>query len=139
MTAKITSGLQLKRAACGAFLAMALAAPNAVSAGSSDVSKVLNGYEKTGESVNCLRHSMVRDADPIDDYMILFEVRGGAMFLNELNGRCNGLGIERRFSYRTTQAQICEGDIISVTDSFGNVRGSCSLGEFQALMDAPTE
>jgi len=93
----------------------------------------LAGYEKTGDSVNCLRLSMVRDSAPLNDYQILFEVRGGAMFLNDLNGRCTGLERERRFSYTTPQAQICEGDIISVTDNFGTFRGSCSLGEFQAL------
>ncbi len=95
--------------------------------------KILSKYEKTGEATNCLRLSMVRDSDPLDDYAILFEVRGGAVYLNELNGRCTGLERERRFSYRTPQAQICEGDIISVTDTFGTFRGSCSLGEFQKL------
>ena len=80
---------------------------------------------------------MVRDSDPVDDYIILFEVRGGAMYVNELNGRCSGLGREKRFSFRTPQNQICEGDIITVLDSFGMFRGACSLGEFQALADAP--
>ncbi|MEM9494784.1 MAG: hypothetical protein AAGA09_02180 [Pseudomonadota bacterium] len=97
------------------------------------------GYQKTGDEVSCLRLSMVRDTDPLDDTMILFEVRGGAMFVNELNGRCVGLERERRFSLRTPQNQMCEGDIINVTDNFGNFRGSCSLGAFQALMDMPEE
>ena len=82
---------------------------------------------------------MVRDSDPLDDFAILFEVRGGAMYLNELNGRCSGLERQKRFSYQTTQAQVCEGDIISVTDTFGTHLGGCSLGSFQELSPIAVE
>ena len=94
--------------------------------------RVLADYEKTGETVSCLGLSQVRDSDPLDDYAILFEA-SGKMYLNELSGRCNRLGRERRFSYRTPQNRICKGDIITVIDSIGVTLGSCSLGEFQAL------
>ena len=94
--------------------------------------RVLANYEKTGDTVSCLGLSQVRDSDPLDDYAILFEA-SGKTYLNELNGRCNQLGRERRFSYRTPQNRICKGDIITVIDSIGITVGSCSLGEFQAL------
>lgn len=116
-------------AACTALMS------GAAFAGSDHASNVLAKYEKTGETTNCLRLSMVRDSDPLDDYAILFEVRGGGVYLNELDGRCGGLERERRFSYTTPQAQICKGDIITVTDTFGTFRGSCALGAFEQLSE----
>ena len=56
----------------------------AASAGEEKLDNVLSGYEKTGENVNCLRLSMVRDTDPINDATIVFEVRGGAMYVLSL-------------------------------------------------------
>ena len=117
-------------------VSIALIAGGAASVASAgDASDVLASFEKTGEEVTCLRLSRVRDSDPLDDYGILFEERGGAMYLNELEGRCTGLERERRFIYRTPGAQICKGDIISVVDNFGNFRGGCSLGSFQKLTE----
>lgn len=95
--------------------------------------EVLAAYEKTGDTTNCLRLSWIRDSDPVDDYTIVFEVRGGDVYLNELDSRCSGLEREKRFSYVTPRPQICEGDIISVTDTFGTFRGSCALGKFEKL------
>lgn len=95
--------------------------------------EVLAKYEKTGESVSCLSLPSVKDTDPLDDQAIMFEVRGGDVYLNELRGVCAGLGLNKRFSYKTTQNRICRGDIITVSDPVGNSIGSCSLGEFEAL------
>ena len=95
--------------------------------------EVLANYEKTGESVACLSLPSVRDTDPLDDQAIMFEVYGGEVYLNELNGVCAGLGRNKRFSYKTTQNRVCSGDIITVSDPVGNPIGSCSLGEFEAL------
>ncbi|MEM9014473.1 MAG: hypothetical protein AAGB02_05130 [Pseudomonadota bacterium] len=95
--------------------------------------ETVDGMERTGETVSCLRLSMVRDSDPLDDRTIVFEVRGGGKYVNDLNSRCNGLKREGRYSHRTPQNQICSGHIISVTDSFGNFLGSCALGSFEAL------
>jgi len=131
--------LNYSRVASLGAACVALAAGAAAFAESDHAVSALANYEKTGDSKNCLRLSMVRDSDPLDDFAILFEVRGGAMYLNELDGRCTGLEHEKRFSYTTPQAQICEGDIITVTDTFGTFRGSCSLGEFQQLSEISAE
>ena len=96
----------------------------------------LAGYEKTGEVVRCLPLRQVRDSDPIDDNAILFEVTGGRMYLNELRGKCAGLKRNGRYSYQTTQNQICVGDIITVSNRSGTMQlGSCGLGEFEALAE----
>ncbi len=123
--------------AAGCIAALSLAGGSAFAG--DRAAETLAKYEKTGETETCMRLSMLRDSDPLDDYAILFEARGGAIYLNELQGRCTGLERERRFGYKTPQAQICEGDIITVTDSFGNFRGSCSLGAFQKLVDITPE
>lgn len=99
----------------------------------------LAGYEKTGEVVRCLPLTQVRDSDAIDDTALLFETRGGDMYLNELRGQCIGLGRHDRYSYKTTQNQVCAGDIITVADSVGNSIGSCGLGEFEALAELPED
>ena len=120
-------------ALCAAGLIWASA--GAASAEGGRAAEVLANYEKTGETVSCLSLRQVRDTNPLDDHAILFEASGGAVYLNELNGRCAGLERERRFSYTTPQNRICKGDIISVTDSLGTFRGSCSLGEFHKLSE----
>ena len=100
----------------------------------------LAGYEKTGEVVRCLPLTQVRDSDPIDDNAMLFEVRSGGMYLNELRGKCIGLKRNDRYSYKTTQNQICAGDIITISNRAGTVQlGSCGLGEFEALAEIPED
>lgn len=113
-----------------AFVGVAILSSSAMA---EDSAKILAGYEKTGESLSCLNLRQVRDTDPLDDYGIIFEVAGKKTYLNELNSRCARLGREKRFSYKTSINRICRGEIITVFDSFGNVAGSCSLGDFQEL------
>lgn len=104
-------------------------------AGAEQSAEILAGYEKNGKTVSCINLRQIRNSDPIDDYAIIFETSGNKKFLNELNGRCIGLGREERFSYKTSQSQLCRGDIITVLDTRGSRRGSCSLGEFQELAE----
>jgi len=101
------------------------------------VQELLSKYEKTGESQNCLMLSAVRDTDALDDYTLLVEASGAAVYLNELNGRCTGLGREGRYVRRSSSSQMCKGDIIRVINSFGATLGSCSLGAFEKLSEIP--
>jgi uncharacterized protein DUF6491 len=114
---------------------VSVAALGAAQAERSKESNALAGYEKTGDVVRCLPLTQVRDSDPIDDTAILFKMRGGKMYLNELNGKCSGLKRNDRFSFKTTQNQICTGDIITVADPVGLPVGSCGLGTFEALAE----
>ena len=100
---------------------------------------VLAGYEKTGDVVTCLPLTQVRDSDPVDDNAILFELRNGDMYLNELRGQCIGLMRNDRYSYKTTQNQICSGDILTVANPVGTPVGSCGLGAFEALSKISTD
>ncbi len=106
---------------------------------SEEAQKKLAKYEKTGEAVTCLPLHSVRDTDALDDYTLLVEASGGSVYLNELNGRCSGLGREERYVRRSSNARMCKGDIIRVIDSFGTTMGSCSLGAFEKLSELPEE
>ena len=110
-----------------------LAALSTLPAPAAAAPDILSGYEKTGETETCLIRRLVRDQDVVDDYSILFETAGRTVYLNELNGRCIGLGREQRFIAVSPETRMCAGQIITVIDNFGNAFGSCSLGKFQEL------
>lgn len=95
--------------------------------------ETLSQYERTGETVTCLSLHNIRDTDAVDDYTLLVEAPRGEMYINELNNRCIGLAREQRYVHKTSQNQLCRGDIIQVMDSFGNPLGSCGLGDFEKL------
>ncbi|MAW78604.1 MAG: hypothetical protein CMI63_00050 [Parvularcula sp.] len=125
----------MKPAFAGAVCSLLATGAFAFSSPEEKAQELLSRYEKTGENVNCLRLNSIRDTDALDDYTLLVEVSGGDIYINELNGRCSGLGREQRYARSSTEARMCKGDIIRVLDSFGNMRGSCSLGAFEKLSE----
>ena len=118
-----------------ALAAISFAAFGVAQASNSDDGRVLAGYEKTGEETSCLSLSRVSKSDPIDDYAILFELRNGDVYLNELPSVCVGLARNKRFSFKSTQNRICSGDTIIVANPAGMDIGSCGLGTFEALTE----
>jgi hypothetical protein len=86
-----------------------------------------------GEAVRCVSLSRIDHTEVIDDSHIAFYMRGGDIFVNQLNRICPRLERERRFSYQVSTGQLCSIDAITVLTNFGGVlsRGaSCSLGMF---------
>ncbi|MEO0971812.1 MAG: hypothetical protein AAFX85_01860 [Pseudomonadota bacterium] len=126
------SGLLTKRVALAvaAMLSMSAFASPAV-----DDEVIANAViEKVGTEVQCLSLRTIRDVHYPSDEVMLFEVRGGATYLNELNGSCHNLSRERRFDSNSTNVgRLCKGQVITVTDRFGVIRGSCGLGDFQQV------
>lgn len=89
--------------------------------------------EVTGEPVSCINLSQIRSSEVRDDKTIDFMMRGGNVYRNELPYQCSTLGFDRAFSYATSQAQLCNVDIITVVRNIGGGldRGaSCGLGMF---------
>ncbi|MEZ5891544.1 MAG: hypothetical protein R3C58_00120 [Parvularculaceae bacterium] len=125
-----------RKAAMAAFAASLIAAGAALAARPKP-EDVLAKYEKTGEMEHCIRLRSIRDTDILDDYTMMFTVTGGAVYLNELNGRCPSLYREQRYFHKTTTSDMCRGDIIQSVDSFGNMIGGCSLGDFERLEKLP--
>lgn len=100
--------------------------------------EVLSKYEKTGETVICLSLMTVRRTDVVDDYAMLVST-GRDTYINEMRGRCAGLRRESRYVHEAPTGKMCSGDIIRVLDSFGGFRGSCTLGDFEKVIEIPEE
>ncbi len=116
-------------AATGCLIATAAWAANS---STQEAQEKLSKFEKTGDSVSCVMLRSVRKTEILDDYTMLIETPG-AVYLNELSGRCVGLAREGRYVHKASANQMCQGDILQVIDSFGKMRGACSLGSFEKL------
>ena len=98
----------------------------------------LSRFEPVGEEQLCIRTSRIRQTQVLDDYTILFRMRGGKYFVNRLPHRCYNLGFEGSFSYTLSTSLLCNVDIITVvrTPGFGP---SCGLGDFEEYRLKPDE
>lgn len=107
--------------------------------------------EHTDEGVErCVSLHRIDRTEVIDDHNVLFYMRGGTIYRNQLPHRCPGLRYEKTFMYRTSLSQLCDLDVITVLYShgFGFTPGSsCGLGRFypitkdeiKALKEAPRD
>ena len=90
----------------------------------------------------CLPLNRISRTEIVDDYNILFHMRGNQIYLNRLPHRCIGLKNERTFLYRTSMNRLCDLDIITViyNNGFGFTPGaSCGLGRFYPVTEADVE
>lgn len=77
---------------------------------------------------DCLQLHMIDRTEVLDDYTILFHMKGKKTYVSKLPFRCHGLKFERGFAYSTSIPQICGNvDFITVIRR-GN---SCPLGPFE--------
>jgi len=94
--------------------------------------------EGNNELKRCVRLQQIDHTDVVDDHTILFYMRGGMIYRNNLPLRCPGLKAQDRFMYRVTLPQLCDVDVITVLDSIGGgfmPGASCGLGRFQAISE----
>lgn len=96
-------------------------------------------FKPTGETRSCLTLTEIRSIDAVDDSHFLVETRGGEHYLNKISGRCSGASqMGNHISYTVSTNQLCRNEIITVVDSMnGMIVGSCGLGDFEKLEDAP--
>jgi len=97
---------------------------------------VLADERDEAEAERCIPLNRISSTYIVDDYNILFYMRGGKVYRNPLPHRCGGLRSERRFMYRTSMSQLCDLDIITVLydQGFGLMPGpSCGLGRFYPI------
>ena len=88
----------------------------------------------TGEAVNCLRLTDIRETRVRSDNVIDFITSGPKVYRNTLPNSCPSLGFEEKFAYATSLSQLCNVDIITVLYSSPLQRGaSCGLGKFQPV------
>jgi len=92
----------------------------------------------SGPPEKCVRLRSIDRTEVIDDWNVLFHMRGGDIYRNQLPNRCPGLGFRESFMYKTSLSQLCNVDIITVIDQYGSgiQRGaSCGLGLFYPVTE----
>lgn len=90
-------------------------------------------FDREGES--CVLTRAIDQTDIIDDRTIIFEMRGGDYYLNNLAHECRGLRFARGFAYSVTTGRLCSVDSITVLRR-GN---SCGLGTFYPITEEEVE
>ena len=120
-----------------------------------DIASILSeplDKEEYGRSKKCLSGNEYRDFEVLDDRRIVFEGRGGRLWLNQLRGRCPGLrdGRVLRFRSYLELGRICDLDRFEVLDWVYLPRYQrwpwdwwqgvpCTLGEFQPVSEAQVD
>lgn len=88
------------------------------------------------DSERCISLARIDRTHILDDYNILFYMRGKKVYINKLPRKCPGLRRADSFMYKTSLSQLCDLDIITALDNigFGFSRGaSCGLGKFYPI------
>lgn len=94
------------------------------------------------DAERCISIRQIDRTEVIDDHSILFYMRGGPVYRNQLPHRCPGLRREKTFMYRTSSSWLCDLDIATVLHDrgFGFTPGaSCGLGRFQPITEEDVE
>lgn len=104
------------------------------------LAKALKNYQKTGKTKLCVSLTRIDTSRVMDDYTILFLMKGKKAYVNRLPNRCSRLGYEKSFSYSLSTNQLCNVDLITVFDSSSNISGpTCGLGKFEEYVKKPKE
>ena len=90
----------------------------------------------------CIDTRRISNTRIVDKQNILFYMRGGDIYHNELRRSCFGLRPGKTFSYRTSLSRLCSNDLITLLDNFGMgmSRGpSCAIGKFRPVSKEEAE
>jgi hypothetical protein len=91
----------------------------------------------------CLQLRRIDHTDNVGDRNILFYMRDGTIYQNELPQTCPGLARDRPIMYRVVMNQLCDSDVITVLEPIGfggfMPTSSCALGEFRQIDEAGIE
>lgn len=92
----------------------------------------LQGRVQAGPPQSCVQQRNLRGNESAGEGAIIFRgTVGDLIYVNRPPGGCPEIGSGRAIKVRTTQTQICRGDIIEVFDPVtGFSFGGCGLGEF---------
>lgn len=97
-----------------------------------------DGVSKTGNAESCISITQIRSTNVVSGRVIDFEMNGNRVYRNVLPIACPTLASEERFAYRTSIAQLCSTDTITVLRNPGLSRGpTCGLGQFQPVQRPP--
>ena len=125
----------MKRSArvCLTAFVFLLSLPLAAAEKERPVAERLKDYRVTGEVQKCINRFRLGRTEVLNDYTILFHMKGGKTYKSELPFRCYLLGSERRFSYTLSSALLCSDTIITIFSVGGGIKASCGIGDFEEL------
>lgn len=87
-------------------------------------------YKATGDARDCVQVRSIRSTNAISESTIIFRMTDKSLYRNDLPAGCPRLKADNRISYRVTTGSLCQGDTVTVFDSFGNEWASCGLGRY---------
>lgn len=112
---------------------MAEERPEMRAAAESEIAAALAGWAPAGPPQRCVSQRDLGDNGSIGQSAILFRARisNDLVYVNRPPSGCPRMGIGDALRVRTTQTQLCSGDIVEVFDPTTNIgSGGCGLGEF---------
>lgn len=85
-----------------------------------------------GPPVNCLQSYDMNDMVVIDESTVAYRLGGSRVYINHLQGVCNGLGRNAIMVTRSLgPTGTCAGDIVQMVDQGSRMTtGGCAMGEF---------
>lgn len=94
--------------------------------------------ERDMSAVQCLRVVDIDGIDIVDSQTLIFRMRGGDVYRNDLPHRCPGLRRNDTLMYRTSVGRLCNVDVITVLEDWGfgfTPGASCGLGMFHPVTE----
>jgi hypothetical protein len=104
--------------------------------GQDDIDETGHERERDLDSEHCIRISEIDKIDIVDSDTLIFRLRRGEVFRNELPHRCPGLRPNDTLMYRSSVGRLCSVDVVTVLEDwgFGYAPGaSCGLGMFEPI------
>lgn len=98
--------------------------------------------ERNMDSEHCVRISNIESIEIVNDRTLVFEMRAGSSYRNDLPRSCPGLDDNDTLMYRSSVGQLCNIDIVTVLDDWGfgfSPGVSCSLGMFHPVTEQTAE
>ena len=98
--------------------------------------------ERNMDSEHCVRISNIDSIGVINDRTLVFEMRTGSSYRNDLPRSCPGLDDNDTLMYRSSVGQLCNIDIVTVLDDWGfgfSPGVSCGLGMFHPITEQAVE
>lgn len=92
--------------------------------------------ERDMDATHCVRISDIEDIDVVNDRTLVFRMRTGKSYRNDLPRVCPGLSRDDTLMYRSSIGQLCDIDIVTVLDDWGfgfSPGVSCGLGMFSPI------
>lgn len=89
-------------------------------------------------AVQCLRVNDIDNIDIVSSETLVFRMRGGDVYRNDLPHSCPGMRRNDTLMYRTSVGRLCNVDVVTVLEDwgFGFAPGaSCGLGMFHPITE----